>query len=207
MTGPAISLHGAAKVLQTPWLGVGMRRKVPEGSEAHTMAIPIDISGSTKAHKRIRLKKQDDATARKIAEQMNLNPVIGRILAARGFQANEDLKHFISPTLKEGLPDPSKLKNLPEACKLIHDVHKAGQGIAICCDFDVDGLSGGSIVHDFFNNAKVASRVFVPDRFVDGYGLNEKVVRQIAKDGYGLLLTIDFGTTNAKSSPSRESLV
>jgi single-stranded-DNA-specific exonuclease len=182
-----------------------MRRKVPEGSEAHTMAIPSDISGSTKAHKRIRLKKQDDATARKIAEQMNLNPVIGRILAARGFQANEDLKHFISPTLKEGLPDPSKLKNLAEACKLIHEVHKAGQGIAICCDFDVDGLSGGSIVHDFFNNAKVASRVFVPDRFVDGYGLNEKVVRQIAKDGYGLLLTIDFGTTNAKElSVARE---
>jgi single-stranded-DNA-specific exonuclease len=182
-----------------------MQRKVRPSAKRQHMAIPSDRAASSKAHKRIRLKKQDETTARQIADQMRLNPVIGRILAARGFQPNEDLKHFISPTLKEGLPDPSKLKNLAEACALIHEVHKAGQGIAICCDFDVDGLSGGSIVHDFFNNAKVASRVFVPDRFVDGYGLNEKVVRQIAKDGYGLLLTIDFGTTNAKElSVARE---
>jgi single-stranded-DNA-specific exonuclease len=169
------------------------------------MAIPVDSSASTKAHKKIRLKQQDESAAKKISDEMKVNPVVGRILAARGFQSNEDLKHFISPTLKEGLPDPSKLKNLEAACKLIHEVHQAGQGIAICCDFDVDGLSGGSIVHDFFINAKVASRVFVPDRFVDGYGLNEKVVRQIAQDGYGLLLTIDFGTTNAKElSVARE---
>lgn len=169
------------------------------------MAIPQDNSAASKAHKRIRLKPQDEGAARKISDEMKLNPVIGRILAARGFRPDQDLKNFISPTLKEGLPDPSQLKNLSEASKLIHEVHKAGQGIAICCDFDVDGLSGGSIVHDFFNQAKVASRVFVPDRFVDGYGLNEKTVRQIAKDGYGLLLTIDFGTTNAKElSVARE---
>lgn len=169
------------------------------------MAIPVDSTACTKAHKKIRLKRQDEDAAQKISDEMKVNPVVGRILAARGFKPNEDLKHFISPTLKEGLPDPSKLKNLAEASKLIREVHQAGQGIAICCDFDVDGLSGGSIVHDFFNNAKVASRVFVPDRFVDGYGLNEKVVRQIAQDGYGLLLTIDFGTTNAKElSVARE---
>lgn len=155
-------------------------------------------SDSTRAQKRIRLKKQDEATARLISEQMNVSSVVGRILAARGFAPGQDLKNFISPTLKEGLPDPSKLKNLDLACKLIHQVHRAGKAIAICCDFDVDGLSGGSIVHDLFNQAKISSRVFVPDRFTDGYGLNEKVVRQVAQDGFGLLLTIDFGTTNAK---------
>jgi single-stranded-DNA-specific exonuclease len=164
------------------------------------MAIPAfkTETAAVRAHKRIRLKPQHEDIARSISDSMNVDPVIGRILAARGFLPNDDLKHFISPTLKEGLPDPSKLKNLNAAAKLIRSVHESGKGIAICCDFDVDGLSGGSLVHDFFNQAGVASKVFVPDRFVDGYGLNEKVVRQIAQDGFGLLLTIDFGTTNAK---------
>ena len=40
--------------------------------------------------------------------------------------------------------------------------------------------------------------MFVPDRFADGYGLNEKTVKEIAQSGFSLLLTIDFGTTNAK---------
>ena len=119
------------------------------------------------------------------------------ILAARGFRPGQDLANYISPTLKNGLPEPEKLKNLAAAAKLIADVHRAGGSVAICCDFDVDGLSGGSVVHDFFNAVGITSKVFVPDRFVDGYGLNEKTVRDIAAQGFKLLLTIDFGTTNS----------
>jgi single-stranded-DNA-specific exonuclease len=164
------------------------------------MAIPVykTETGSSRTQKKIRLKPQDSIAAEQISKEMGVNPVLGRVLAARGFRPDETLKQFINPSLREGLPNPSQLKNLKEAAALIGEVHKAGKAIAICCDFDVDGLSGGSLVHDLFNTAKIASKVFVPDRFVDGYGLNEKVVRQIAHDGFGLLLTIDFGTTNAK---------
>ena len=62
------------------------------------MAIPVDSSACTKAHKKIRLKRQDEDAAQKISDEMKVNPVVGRILAARGFKPNEDLKHFISPT-------------------------------------------------------------------------------------------------------------
>ena len=100
--------------------------------------------------------------------------------------------------MRNGLPDPSKLKNLKLAAQTIAAVHREGGSIAICCDFDVDGLSGGSVVHDFCNAAGITTKVFVPDRFVDGYGLNEKTVREIAEAGFKILLTIDFGTTNVK---------
>ncbi len=164
------------------------------------MAIPAfkTETGASRTQKKIRLKPQDPTGADEIAKAMGVDPVLGRVLAARGFRPDDTLKQFINPSLREGLPNPTKLKNVGEAAALIHDTHKAGKAIAICCDFDVDGLSGGSLIHDLFNIAKVTSKVFVPDRFVDGYGLNEKVVRKIAADGYGLLLTIDFGTTNAK---------
>jgi single-stranded-DNA-specific exonuclease len=172
------------------------------------MAIPAyrsESSTGSKVNKRIRLKAHDSSVARAIAAEMGTSNVVGRVLAARGFVPGEDLKNYISPTLRQGLPDPSKLKNLEEAAKTLIACHNAGKAIAICCDFDVDGLSGGSVVHDFLNSAGIKSKVFVPNRFVDGYGLNERTVREIAEAGFGLLLTIDFGTTNVKElSVARE---
>ncbi len=172
------------------------------------MAIPAfrsEGSSGAKVNKRIRLKAHDSAVAKAIAAEMGTSNVVGRVLAARGFVPGEDLNNYISPTLRQGLPDPSKLKNLEAAAKVLIACHNSGKAIAICCDFDVDGLSGGSVVHDFFNTVGISSKVFVPNRFVDGYGLNERTVREIADAGFGLLLTIDFGTTNVKElSVARE---
>jgi single-stranded-DNA-specific exonuclease len=165
------------------------------------MAIPSfksESSPGARINKRIRLKSHDSGVAKAIAAEMGTSNVVGRVLAARGFVPGEDLKNYISPTLRQGLPEPSTLKNLEAAAKALVACHNSGKAIAICCDFDVDGLSGGSVVHDFFNSVGISSKVFVPNRFVDGYGLNERTVREIAEAGFGLLLTIDFGTTNVK---------
>lgn len=150
------------------------------------------------AHKAIKIKKQNAAEAKKIAEALKISEVASRVLAARGFTVGADLDTFMNPTLKDGLPEPQKLKNLDKACELIHQVLSEKKGIAICCDFDVDGLSGGAQVHHFFTSIGAKSQVFVPDRFEDGYGLNEGMVQTIAKEKFGLLLTVDYGTTNVK---------
>jgi single-stranded-DNA-specific exonuclease len=166
-----------------------------------TPAISTSNTGDScvpKALKRIRLKEHDPVVAQAIVADMRTHDVVGRVLAARGFSPGEDLKNYLSPTLRNGIPDPAKLKNLQAAARAIVECHESGKQIAICCDFDVDGLSGGSVVHDYLTAVGISSRVFVPDRFVDGYGLNERVVRDIAAAGFGLLLTIDFGTTNVK---------
>ncbi len=175
---------------------------------ASSMVIPAfkNEPTSSRVNKRIRLKEQEPEIAAAITAETKTNPVVGRILAARKHKPGDELSSYLKPELKTGLPNPAALKNLAEASKLIADVHRGGGSIAICCDFDVDGLSGGSIVHDFFNAAGVSSKVFVPDRFVDGYGLNEKTVREIAAQGFQLLLTIDFGTTNVKEILAAKAL-
>jgi single-stranded-DNA-specific exonuclease len=144
------------------------------------------------------LRQQNDAVASAIQQSLATSRVVAAILAARGFVPGSDLANYITPTLRNGLPDPAQLKNVAEAAKVIVSCHRQGKAIAICCDFDVDGLSGGSVVHDFFNAVGITSKVFVPDRFTEGYGLHEGTVREIAQQGFGLLLTIDFGTTNGK---------
>lgn len=144
------------------------------------------------------MREQKEGEAKKIADTFSLSPVASRVIAARGFQADESLKLFLSPSLKEGLPQPSTLKNLEAGCELIDSVIKNGGKVAICCDFDVDGLSGGSQIHAMFKELNIESRVFVPDRFEDGYGLNIGMIEEAAAEKFALLITVDFGTTNAK---------
>ncbi|MDZ4786867.1 MAG: single-stranded-DNA-specific exonuclease RecJ [bacterium] len=149
-------------------------------------------------YKKIKIRDQKEGEAKNIADKFSLSPVASRVVAARGFAANEDLKLFLNPSLREGLPQPDTLKNLDQACKLVSDTIQKGGGIAICCDFDVDGLSGGAQLKTFFDEIAVKNKVFVPDRFEDGYGLNLGMIETAAKEGYALLITVDFGTTNAK---------
>lgn len=148
------------------------------------------------AFKKIQLKDQDPELAAKIQKSFKLHPVTARVLSARGFKDNLKIEQFLNPTLQTGLPHPNELLNLDKALSLVKEVRENKQKIAICCDFDVDGLTGGAQLHLFFESLAIQSKVFVPDRFSDGYGLNQQMIEVIAKDGYTLLITIDYGTTN-----------
>lgn len=167
---------------------------------------PRAASGVSVAYKVIRLKKQHPKEAEKIGKKFGLSAVSARVLAARNFKADDELKHFITPSLREGLPEPRRLMNLTAACQLIADIARQAKKIAICCDFDVDGLSGGAQVHHFLNALNISNQVFVPDRFEEGYGLNENMIRAIADAGFSLVITVDYGTTNIKELTLAKSL-
>ena len=150
------------------------------------------------AHRAVRLRKQHPDVADEIAREFSLGSVASRVLAARGFKPGVELRTYLQPTLKDGLPEPSDLKNLDAAADLIAETISGGGAIAICCDFDVDGLSGGAQFYHFLKSCGVVCKAFVPDRFLEGYGLNEQTVRTIASEKFALLVTIDFGTTNER---------
>lgn len=158
---------------------------------------PVAETIST-VHKKIELRDQKTTEAKKIAEQFDISLVAAKVVAARGFKADDDLSNFLNPTLKSSLPDVKELKNVDLGCKLVKEASERGEAVAICCDFDVDGLSGGSQMLHFLTECGMNAHVFVPDRFTEGYGLNEEMIRRAAAGGYKLLITIDFGTTNIK---------
>ena len=160
----------------------------------------------TTVHKKIKVKSIDDARLKEIISKLTVHPITSRVLAARNFLPGYELDVFMQPTLKNGLPHADKLKGLAEASKLTAKAVENGEKIAIACDFDVDGLSGGAQAFHFIQRLGVDVKIFVPDRFVDGYGLNEKMIRQMKEEGRTLLITIDYGTTNIKEIALAQSL-
>lgn len=159
-----------------------------------------------KLPKKIELRPQALEEAQRICEKHNINSVTARILAARGFTAGNKLQNFLEPTLAQGLPDPIDLKNLFAAASLIREHLKKGEAIALCCDFDVDGLSGGAIVTDFLRNLGARVEVFVPDRFKEGYGLNNRMLDDAISRDCKLLIAVDYGTSNHNEILKAKSL-
>lgn len=161
------------------------------------LASSIPVFGS-QVQRCIALKKQNLEIATEIAKQFGLTDISARVLAARGFKCDGELEQYIKPSLKEGIPNPGEIKSLIDACILIRDAALKGQKIAITCDFDVDGLSGGAQMLQALLDLGIESEVFVPDRFKEGYGLNEGIISAAHAKGYSVLIAIDFGTTNQK---------
>lgn len=148
--------------------------------------------------KKIKLKLQNPSLGQAIMESFNIHPVASRVLAARGYKPDETLKNFITPSLKDGIPSPDGIKNLQLAADLLIFDLKSGNKVAICSDFDVDGLSSAALVSTFFKHIKLDHISLVPDRFTEGYGLNKKMIQQAKDAGCSTILTIDYGTKNGE---------
>ena len=62
-------------------------------------------------------------------------------------------------------------------------------------DYDTDGLTSTAIRKRTLDERKVPCGFFIPSRYHEGYGLNEKRVRQFKEKGYSLIICVDNGRT------------
>jgi single-stranded-DNA-specific exonuclease len=144
--------------------------------------------------KRWRARGADDRAALALAQRLELPEIVGRVLAARGV-ALDDAPRFLNPTLKECLPDPSRLRDMDRAVERLVAAITAGERVAVLGDYDVDGACSAAILARFFAGLGRDILVYVPDRVREGYGPNPAAVRRLHGEGATLLVTVDCGTT------------
>ncbi len=65
-----------------------------------------------------------------------------------------------------------------------------GEKITVVGDYDVDGVVSSTIMKEFFDDIGVFITLIIPNRFRDGYGINEKLLERIDAD---LIITVDNG--------------
>ena len=67
--------------------------------------------------------------------------------------------------------------------------------VVIYGDYDVDGVSSSVVMGEALKFAGVKEmEILLPDRFADGYGLNDGAVELILKVGASLVVTVDCGS-------------
>ncbi|TKX29683.1 single-stranded-DNA-specific exonuclease RecJ [Campylobacter sp. MIT 12-5580] len=88
------------------------------------------------------------------------------------------------------LPLPSRLKDIYKGAGRIKEAIEKNEKVAIVGDYDVDGVISCVIMAEFFDDIGFDYVVKIPNRFKDGYGLNEDIVKELNVD---LIITVDNG--------------
>jgi single-stranded-DNA-specific exonuclease len=132
------------------------------------------------------------AAGRGLARELGVSPVVGAILARRGFGDIEEARRFLAA---EDWNDPATLPGVPDACDLILCHIERGSVIAVFGDYDVDGVCSTAILLRTLRALGADPVWELPSRFDEGYGLSEAAIERLAARGVGLLVTVDCGIT------------
>lgn len=119
--------------------------------------------------------------------------LLSKVLASRGVVSDADVEKFLSPSIKEYMPDPSVLKDMDVAASLIADAVQNHKKIAIYGDYDVDGITSTAVFVKYLRALGIDVVWHLPTREGEGYGLNNDAIAEIVKDNVDLMITVDCG--------------
>ena len=138
----------------------------------------------------------DEPRVRSLSSELNVPPLVAQVLLARGVDSAEAAREFLSARLLD-LHDPALLPGINEAADRIVEAIAAERQITIYGDYDVDGVTGTSLLWHCLKLAGGRVDYTIPDRLNDGYGLNPKAIRELAdQDNSRLVITVDCGITS-----------
>ena len=144
---------------------------------------------------RDRLDQRASAGALSIAQRHGVPELLARIVAGRGI-ALDKVDTFLDPTVRQLMPDPDVVTDMPAAAARIAAAIERREPIAIFGDYDVDGATSAAVLARFLHYAGITPLIHIPDRLFEGYGPNVDAIRSLAARGTRLLVTVDCGTTS-----------
>lgn len=124
--------------------------------------------------------------------------IFAQILKQRGLETPEEREAFLHPSY-DVRHDPFLLPDMEKAVARLVLAHEKQEKVTIYGDYDIDGLTATTILLDAlasFGFTQVDA--FIPNRFVEGYGLTVDAVERIAETGAKLIITVDCGSLSEK---------
>ncbi len=124
------------------------------------------------------------------------SPVIASLLVKRGVKDVQGARNF----LDESSYIPTPASELPDVDKAVARIIKAmddKQHITVFGDYDVDGVTGTSVLLTVLRDLGADVDYYIPNRVTEGYGLNLKAISILAsKKKTKLIITCDCGVSN-----------
>src|SRR6266850_2136057 len=131
-----------------------------------------------------------------------ISPLVARILGARGTPVAEMADFIAARAVEDGPP----MLDLDRAVERLRRALAARERIVVYGDYDVDGIAGSAILVRAFRQLGVVVAAYIPNRYEEGYGLNEQALRQLAADGARVIVSVDCGVTAVREAVVARSL-
>ena len=141
-----------------------------------------------------RLRTPDPTTVRSVAQGHRLHPLVATLLVNRGLgdMAAAEKHLRAAPT---DLHDPFLLPDMHKATERIARAVRDGETILVHGDYDVDGVTGTSLLMRLFQALGAKAKWHIPNRLVDGYSFGDHSIERAEAVGASVVISVDNGTS------------
>ena len=132
-------------------------------------------------------------------EQIHPIPTINQLLIERGIKNEEQMNDFLYPKIEE-LHSPELFDQMKKALDRINQAIESEEQIMIYGDYDADGVSSTTLLYEALIERDALVSFYIPNRFTEGYGLNNEALEKIYSDEYKLVITVDNGISSVSEA-------
>lgn len=125
-------------------------------------------------------------------ELQSIDPILRQILFNRGYETSTEAREFIYAHIPQGT-EPFNLLNMQIAVDRIMWAVQKDHPIAIYGDYDVDGVTATALLTHALKQMNANVWSYIPNRFDEGYGLNQDALGNLKDQGAKLVVTVDCG--------------
>lgn len=127
------------------------------------------------------------------------HPVVLQLLFNRGINKKEDIEKYFNADYETGIFDPFLFSDMEKAADRIARAKEKKEKIAIYGDYDADGVTATALLFESLEKLGFENViVYIPDRQLEGYGMNMEAVEYLRKEKVDLIITVDCGITNCE---------
>ena len=119
-------------------------------------------------------------------------PLLRQILFNRGYATDAEARAYLNAK-PDFNTDPFQMAGMRAAVDRIHLAIQNHEPIAIYGDYDVDGVTATALLVQTLQFLNADVRGYIPNRFEEGYGLNNNALDELKADGVKLVITVDCG--------------
>ncbi len=127
-----------------------------------------------------------------LANELGINPILGKLLVQRGIDTALEAKKFFRPQLQD-LHNPFLMKDMDVAVERLNLAMGRKERIMIYGDYDVDGTTAVALVYKFLQQFYSNIDYYIPDRYNEGYGVSIKGIDYAKETGISLIIVLDCG--------------
>lgn len=127
-----------------------------------------------------------------IGERFQIDQVVARVIRNRDIVGDAEIERYLHGTLADA-HDPADMADMESGCRIMAEKIRTGKAIRIISDYDVDGIMSNYILYDGLRSLGAEVSYEIPDRVADGYGINERMIREAHEAGIDTIITCDNG--------------
>lgn len=106
------------------------------------------------------------------------------------------IEEFLSPDASR-IYTYEKLPDIDKCTDILASMISEGKKIRVIGDYDIDGVCATYILTSGLHKANADVTHAIPHRITDGYGLNDRLIKEAADDGIDCVITCDNGISAA----------